>query len=169
MNQRLEEFNQKLIASLLAIGVGLFFLGCFGLVFFFNPKTFYLAVLCVILAVGGVALVGASIFYGITVDQKTKVSAEVVEPNCRVMARYGVDDRNEIITADWAYDSEGFRPFVRIHCPTRGAMELECAMPVWEQCGEGMLGEAVIQGRWLSSFRSYVGSVQVLIPPQNFP
>lgn len=159
MNQRSEEFNQKIIVFFLIGGIALMVLGIIGLAMFFNPSFILLALLCILMILGGAGLVGASIFYGIALEKASKSGPELVEPNCRVMARYGVNSRNEIMSSDWAVDSEDFKPYVRLHSPTRGAIEFQCAFPVWDQCGEGMIGEAVIQGRWLSSFKPYMSGI----------
>ncbi len=164
MNQRSEEFNQKLITFGLIGGVILMLFGIIGMAMFFSPGTVFLAIFCFLMVIGGGGLIGGSIFYGIALDKSSKSGPEVVEPNCRIMARYGVNAQNEIMSSDWANDSECFKPHVRLHSPTRGAMEFQCAFPVWDQCGEGMIGEAVIQGRWLSSFKPYMSGIAG--PPQ---
>ena len=162
MNQRGEEFNQKLITFFLISGALLIVLGLVGFVMVF--AVIPLAALCALMVLGGIGLIGASIFYGISFEKSSQKGPEVTEPNCRVMARYGVNSRNEIISSDWATEADDFKPYVRLHSPRKGAMEFQCAFPVWDQCGEGMMGDATIQGRWLSSFKPYVGGVPS--PPQ---
>jgi len=164
MDQRSEEFNQKLITFFLIGGIALVLLGIVGMALFFNPAFILLAILCVLMVLGGIGLIGASIFYGIALEKGTQSGPEVVEPNCRVMARYGVNSRNEMVSSDWATESDDFKPYVRLHSPRKGAMEFQCAFQVWDQCGEGMIGEAILQGRWLSSFKPYVAGVA---GPQN--
>ncbi len=157
MDQRKDEFNQKLIAYLTIGGGVLFVVGLVSRIFFIMILP--LMALSWLMLICGMGLAVSGIAYGLMYERTQHEGHPVVEPHCRVMARYGVNELNEIVTSDWAHDDVPFRPFVRLHSPRRGAMEFECALPVWEQCGEGMDGEAIIQGRWLSSFTPYMGLV----------
>lgn len=54
-------------------------------------------------------------------------------------------------------DDPKMRFLVQIELPTGDIREFQCAQAVCEQCGEGMVGEAVVQGGWMSSFQPYTG------------
>lgn len=137
--------------------VGLLLVSFCAVLIFVLPHPL-LRVLFVLGILVGIVMLLFAVFYGIAWEHSTKVGNPRTEKNCRVMARYGVNSQNEVLAANWAADYDDFRPHVRLYSPQRGAMEFECALPVWEQCGEGMLGDAVIQGRWLSSFSPAIGT-----------
>lgn len=155
MDQRSDESRQKLIAGLMMGGI---FAMCGSLVMIVLLPHPLLILFFVLIFLCGLVLLCLAVFYGVVLERKSHGGAPRVEANCRVMARYGVNQNNDVMSSDWAADSDDFRPFVRLYSPTRGALEFECAMPVWDQCGEGLLGEAVVQGRWLSSFTPYRGT-----------
>lgn len=149
MSQYSEETQQKIVASCVGGGLVMVVLG---------PLVIVMGRLPVVM-VGGFLMIGAGIIaiaFGIVVgfmaNAATKAGSEKREANCRIMARYGVDSQGDIVTADFAEMSDDVRTYIRLYSPTKGALEYECAYPVWCQCGEGMLGTAVTQGRWLSSF-----------------
>ena len=158
MHQRTDEVSQKLVAWLMVVGIVLI---CGSAVMIVAMPAPLFIVIFLLLMVLGIGLIVMAVVYGIAYEKGTRRGPARVEPNCRVMARYGTNRDHEVVSADWATDDpEDFKPFVRMYSPTKGAMELECAMPVWEQCGEGLLGDAVIQGRWLTSFTPKIGAPQ---------
>ena len=52
------------------------------------------------------------------------------------------------------------RFYVKILSPTDGSVEYQCHLAVFLNCGEGMMGDAEIQGQWLGAFRPYMGMQQ---------
>ncbi|MCW5941875.1 MAG: hypothetical protein KIS66_06570 [Fimbriimonadaceae bacterium] len=54
-------------------------------------------------------------------------------------------------------DDPKTRFVVQVELPTGDIREFQCDQAVCEQCGEGMVGEAIVQGGWMSSFHPYTG------------
>jgi hypothetical protein len=77
----------------------------------------------------------------------------------RVQARYCVNHLGETIFQEEYIDFEDpqTRFFVRLEIPGRGTSEYRCAAPVWGQCGEGLTGNALVQGDWVSQFVRDIG------------
>jgi hypothetical protein len=154
MARRWSDFNERMLASVLAVAFTLL-AACIILIGFF-PSIPSMLIGFVGIPISVITIFGC-IIYGFIVNKAQHSGREHKEPNCRIMARYGVKKNAEVVPSDQIY-YEDCTPYVRIFSIRRGAVELRCEIPVWEQCGEGMLGEAIIQGRWLSSFTPYIGA-----------
>ncbi len=78
--------------------------------------------------------------------------------NFRVVARYCYDRTMQLITADWDIDVAD-RPkfYVRGMFEDGLVGEFETTLEVYYQAGEGMVGEAEVQGKWLGRFIPYIG------------
>jgi hypothetical protein len=147
---------ESLFIRLMVGGIALMALG-FILYFFWpgNP-------LGIVVGAGGLLMLGLTILAGAIKATNIHEGTEYIEPNCRVMARYGVDARQNVVSSDWIGNGQDIRTYVRLYSPSRGAQEFECALPVWLQCGEGMLGQAITKGHWLCGFYPQMGPV---MPP----
>lgn len=126
---------------------------------FIAPSMRVLHAAAIVAVFFGIILLGLGVFWGLWQVVNRHAGPEIAEYNCRIMARYGVNEQNDVVSADWVGNGEGIRTFVRVWSPTRGAQEFECAYPVWCQCGEGMLGQAVTKGKWLSGFFTQGGPI----------
>ena len=64
-----------------------------------------------------------------------------------------------MLTEAWHFE-EADRPkfYIRMQTPTGGSYEYETSEETFWQCGEGMVGEAEIQGKWLGKFVPYIGA-----------
>ena len=149
-----DQARERFLASLIFSAIVLIACGFVGLLLFIAPSMRVLHSLSIVAVFLGIILLGVGVFWGLWQVVNRNAGPEIAEYNCRIMARYGVNEQNDVVSADWIGDSEGIRTFVRVWSPTRGAQEFECAYPVWLQCGEGMLGQAVTRGKWLSGFFS---------------
>ena len=149
--------RERFLAGTIYTALVLIVVGIFGLLLFIAPSMRVLYSLSIISIFAGIVLLGLAVFWGLWQVVNRHAGPEIAEYNCRVMARYGVNEQNDVVGADWVGDGEGIRTFVRVWSPTRGAQEFECAYPVWLQCGEGMLGQAITRGGWLSGFFSQAG------------
>ena len=85
------------------------------------------------------------------------------EQHFRVLARYCYDRTMQLITAEWDIEVAD-RPkfYVRGMFEDGVVGEFETTMEVYYQAGEGMTGEAEIQGKWLGRFVPYIG-----VPPSS--
>ncbi|MBI1757115.1 MAG: hypothetical protein HYR64_08430 [Fimbriimonas ginsengisoli] len=153
MTQRTEEFWQKAIAALTIVGMVCIAVG--------GVATFLPLVPMLPMFEIGLLLVIGGVVVGFLVHGWGKLGRETVVRNCRIMARYCVNEVGDQMPAGLHAPDEGTRAMIRLWSPERGASEYECALPVWEQCGEGMLGDAIVQGKWLSAFQP----VAVASPP----
>jgi hypothetical protein len=101
----------------------------------------------------GLALVAASVFGGIAHNRQVGGSQNYREaPMAFVVARFAINHIGEMIFANFDEDAPEARYYVRLRFPDGHDEELECAFPVCAQAGEGMFGDATIQGRWLGAF-----------------
>lgn len=143
---------ERFLAGLILTAIIMMACGGVGMLLFIAPSMRVMHAASVVLAFFGFVVLGIGVFWGLWQVVNRNAGPEIREYNCRVMARYGVNEQNEVVTADWVGAGEEIRTFVRIWSPTRGAQEFECAYPVWCQCGEGMLGQSITEGKWLSAF-----------------
>jgi hypothetical protein len=80
----------------------------------------------------------------------------------RVVARYGIN-RQGAVMADWELEQdESAKTYVKLAIGPGVFEEFECAREMYYQAGEGMMGDAEIQGRWLGRFVPLIGG----LPPQ---
>lgn len=99
--------------------------------------------------------------YGIFSEKNQYSGARRTLTHCRIIARYALTRDHRMVTDETEFEFLD-RPkyFVKILHPQEGSIEYQCVPPVFFNCGEGMMGDADIQGQWLGSFRPYVGMQQ---------
>jgi hypothetical protein len=115
------------------------------------PVMLTLAVIGMLMFVGGLG-------YGFWVVKKEKEGPREMYQNFRVIARYAYDKAGHHLIDDGQIEfAERPRFYIRGLRPDGVASEYEASEEMWRQCGEGMLGEAEIQGKWLGRFTPYVG------------
>ncbi len=156
MNARRE--NQ--IAWMLILGVAAILIGIlvsilsFGAAMNLRNKTpIFLIALGPILIVGGIALIGYGVFSGHATNRKAQAGGVRHVPDCYVVGVYAINERGEMIFADYdLLDHPKCKFFVRLKLPDGSDAELECARELMMNIGEGMKGNAQIKGRWLGSF-----------------
>jgi len=106
---------------------------------------------------GGIALLVFLMVSGATIGVTEKRGVRKVDPNSRVLAKYGVDSEGQTLTLEWDFPDPKTRFFVRMELSNGSRVEFQCVREVFDQCGEGMRGESHYQGRWLGLFRPYIG------------
>lgn len=124
-----------------------------------------------LIVLGGVAMVSGLIVGRWAANPVHRTARIVRYPDVRVVGRFGESRDGQMYFADLdLLDDEKLRYFVQLEIVPGDIREFECAAPVWEQAGEGMRGDAVGQGRWLSQFLPHQGGAyrpvhDPLLPP----
>lgn len=92
--------------------------------------------------------------YGIWLDRTRYKGPQQTLAPVQVVATYVLDKMTQTTVPYWQdYPPEQLRFYVRLRLPNRQHEEFECAPEVFQSVGEGMRGEAVVQGNWLCQFR----------------
>lgn len=113
----------------------------------------------------GILLMLGAVGYGLWSEKTSNRGHRRVVANFRVQARYCYDASQQLICEDWDIDvADRPRFYVRGVSPDGLVGEYECTREVYYNSGEGMTGEAELQGKWLGRFTGYIGAQQ---PPQN--
>mgnify|MGYP003343852391 CR=1 FL=1 len=154
MNQYTERFRISFLSGSIVLGLVLMALGAImtALTVVF-PVAHALSIL---IFVAGMGMVGVAVAGGLSSHRRRFQGRVIAEQNCRVVTRYAYDRSQELILDDWRLDEDDVTFCVKLWSVNRGVLEYECAREVWETCGEGLCGEAVTQGHWLSGFRPHV-------------
>ncbi|HEY3782747.1 MAG TPA: hypothetical protein VGL56_16815 [Fimbriimonadaceae bacterium] len=82
--------------------------------------------------------------------------------NTFVVARYAISSLGDTVF-DESYidrDDPSTKFYVRLNIPNIGSAEYRCNEAIWQECGESMMGTALIQGNWIGSFTRYIGHGQ---------
>lgn len=109
----------------------------------------------------GVCIAIGGLLYGYFQEKNKNEGVRMVIGHARIIARFAIDKNGYLITDESSFEfQDKLRYYVRILSPTEGSLEYECSPPVFYQCGEGMLGDAEITGRWIGAFRPYLGGDQ---------
>jgi hypothetical protein len=113
--------------------------------------------LMIVMIAAGALLMFIGLGYGVMVIRGEKKGPRTVVEHFQVLARYAYDGQ-EMLNEPWQIESaEKPRFYVRggrMHSPVT---EYECSEAVYWSAGEGMVGEAETQGKWLGRFTPYVG------------
>jgi len=106
----------------------------------------------------GVLMCLTGLGYGLWVVASQNKGPRQTVPHFRILARYAYDGPI-MKTADWEIEAaERPRFYVKGMTPDGAVAEYETVIDVFYQAGEGMVGEAELQGRWLGKFIPYIGS-----------
>ncbi len=134
----------------LAIGGGI---GGFRIDGIFNVVKF-VPVVGFFMYIGGLA-------YGIHSEKTENVGPRQVIQQVRVIARYAITRDHRMVTDETEFEFLD-RPkyYVKVLSPRDGSVEYQCHHAVFLNCGEGMMGDAEVQGQWLGAFRPYMGMQQ---------
>jgi hypothetical protein len=98
----------------------------------------------------------ASIGYGFLHMKGSKKGPRQILQGVRVIARFATDKTGILYTEPGQMEFiDGLKYYVRILSPTEGSVEFESIEDVFWTCGEGMTGEAEVQGRWIGRFVPY--------------
>jgi len=174
----MDAFKEKTVGCLLAAGVaftvvGLFLTWLFAVSGIYsgtytrepvtnritNAGTLNLVPLALTVVVLGVLMTGGAITYGLWFSKASQTGTRKVVPYARIISRYGFTKNGQMISAAWEFE-EALRPrfYVRMQTSPTDIAEYECVDAVFWSCGEGMVGEAEIQGKWLGKFVPYIGT-----------
>ncbi|MFQ3611983.1 MAG: hypothetical protein SNJ72_10880, partial [Fimbriimonadales bacterium] len=119
-----------------------------------DPSLLLIAWLGVAVAVAGILIMAGVFGYGIWLDRNRFKGPQTTLNPVYVVATYVVDRTTQETVSYWReYPVEQLRFFVRLRLPNRRDDEFECAPELFSSVGEGMMGEAVVQGNWLCSFK----------------
>ncbi|AIE84312.1 hypothetical protein [Fimbriimonas ginsengisoli] len=125
-----------------------------------DAGTLNLVPLMILVVIIGLLMFCGGMGYGFWKVTREKKGPRATQPNFRILARY-VYDKGILITDELAIEqADKPRYYVRGMTPDHVVGEYETTPEVYFQCGEGMVGEAEIQGRWVGRFIPYIG-----IPP----
>lgn len=106
------------------------------------------------LMVSGLLIALGVLGYGIWLDHTRHRGPQRTLAPVQVVATYVLDKMTQTTVPYWQdYPPEQLRFYVRLRLPNRQHEEFECAPEVFQSVGEGMRGEAVVQGNWLCQFR----------------
>lgn len=145
--------KQGLISRLVVMGLGAIVLSVF--LFMFSAILFLGIgkVFAILLFVVGVILVGLGLLGGWSEAFGSSANKPVQRADgVYVIAKVVADKRaNPVIDPEF-HDPDDLRYLVQFDVLGRGKIELETAAEVFNQVGEGMNGNIVYQGRWLSQF-----------------
>ena len=101
----------------------------------------------------GVLMVVSGLVWGFVVNRKAANSPPVTYPGSRVLARYALmPGTSEMMFSGFDPSHEGIRFYAQLRLPDGRTPELQCAFPVFERLGEGMVGVATVQGDWIGAF-----------------
>jgi hypothetical protein len=109
------------------------------------------------MAAGVLMMIGA-LAYGFWIVRNEKTGPRDVVSHFRILARYAYDGP---LMIHEEYEIESARKpkfYVRGQFPSGETVEFETSEEVYRTAGEGMVGEAEVQGKWLGRFVGYVGA-----------
>ncbi len=129
-----------------------------------DAGTLNLVPLCILFIATGLSLSLGCLIYGTYTVKNQNKGARTVHEYAKVIARFGVNKRGEMVTDMWDFDDvTDLRFYVKLSIPNVPEVrEYECDQPVFDAACEGMSGQATVQGRWLGQF------VQYRYDPGNF-
>jgi hypothetical protein len=108
----------------------------------------------------GLSMIGGGIAFALKEHKMRHVGQRETVEFVRILARYGFT-RNWTMVTDWELEqTENPYYYVRAEVGPGEILELECSPQVYYSCGEGMTGQAEIQGKWLGKFIPYIGTPQ---------
>lgn len=105
----------------------------------------------------GLLLMLGAVVYGLILNKTQARGPRRVIEHAFIVGRYALSKTNDMLS-DWELEAaENPRFFVRMRTPDGRSSEYLCAAETYFNCGEGMSGEAELQGRWLGRFTPYIG------------
>jgi len=109
----------------------------------------------------GVLMVAAGLGYGIWLNANRATGPRKVWDGVRVVARYGYNRDGIMLTSEFDLEvADDPKYYVRLLLPDGRQDEFECTPAVYFQAGEGMLGDAEVQGKWLGHFKPRIGTAE---------
>jgi hypothetical protein len=110
----------------------------------------------------GLLMYLSGLAYGIHSEKTELTGNRKVLQQCRILARYAIAGADFRMVTDESEFEFLDRPkfYVKVLSPVEGSVEYQCRHEVFLNCGEGMMGDAEVQGQWLGAFRPYMGMQQ---------
>ncbi len=131
----------------------------------------FLPVIGPALAALGLLSLVAGFVYGVVMGRKQQAHATgnvIVDPNAHVVAKFGISDEGELLTQEWQFEREDIEITYLVKLQLTGGRiaEFQTSRETWEFCGDGMWGEATMDGLWLGRF---VPRRVATLPPDPIP
>lgn len=109
-----------------------------------------------IFAIGLLLMLG-SVGYGLLYNSRLGSGPRRKVEDALILSRYALNPNGDFLS-DWELEgAEDPRFYVRMRTPDGKVGEYPVASETYFNCGEGMAGEAEIQGRWVGRFTPYIG------------
>jgi len=106
----------------------------------------------------GILMIVGGLGYGLYVERTQNKGPRQTEPNFRVLSRFCLDKNFQLLISDIDIELANKPKFYIRGLLENGLVgEFETTIEVFYNAGEGMLGEANLQGKWLGSFTPYIG------------
>lgn len=166
----MRERSESTFATLIIAGVIMLGLGVLCLMFGYGSGTSEIlrgrmassgsagmALLGFILGAGGLGTLTFAMVSVAAIGSLEKRGVRKVDRNAKILARYAANRQGETLVLEWQFDDPHTKFFARVQLSDGSRVEFQCVREVFDQCGEGMTGEAQYQGRWLGYFRPYIG------------
>ncbi len=87
-------------------------------------------------------------------------------PEVFIASRFAINSVGEMIFSNYEYDAPGGKLYVQMKFPDGHSEEFRTAWGVFNQCGEGMRGAAMVKGSWLASFAPIMTRAEPLRNPE---
>jgi len=105
----------------------------------------------------GLVLCIVAVAYGLVYNGRQTSGPRRTVEDALILSRYALS-RNGSMLSDWELEAaERPKFYVRMRMPDGSVSEYPVAPETYFNCGEGMAGEAELQGKWLGRFTPYIG------------
>jgi hypothetical protein len=105
----------------------------------------------------GLVLCVTSVGYGLIYNKRQASGSRRTVPDALILSRYALSPSGDLLS-DWELEgADNPKFYVRMRMPDGKVAEYPVATEAYFNCGEGMAGEAEMQGRWLGRFTPYIG------------
>ncbi|RYG25580.1 DUF2500 family protein [bacterium] len=105
----------------------------------------------------GLLLCIAAVGYGLLYNARQSSGPRRTVVDALILSRYALSPHGNMLS-DWELEAaEKPRFYVRMRMPDGSVSEYPVAPETYFNCGEGMAGEAELQGRWIGRFTPYIG------------
>lgn len=117
---------------------------------------------------GGPIMIVTGLVLGHTFQKTLHVGPRQTKTWCFVLSKYAMDKDHVLCSDPWEWENRDdlqFYVLLRFEgddSRNREATEHRCSREVFFSCGEGMRGEAELQGKWLGRFTPYIGVPKIV-------
>ncbi len=160
MSPMIRKDDQRLASVMM---VGLWMMGIavlFGIAVVVN---IYFFIIAIPLFVIGLGVAGYAVLRGLNVEKKGQTATAAYQvPDSLIIAKFATNAVGETLFSDFdiLMDDPKTKFYVQIQPGQGRMMECKTNATVWQGCGEGMRGTAMLQGDWLGAFQPVIGSGQ---------